>query len=64
MGERKPSRWRMFLTDEERETVARYDQMQAKIKLIRDNNKELICDFKYIQNRAVHRAKYAERDRP
>lgn len=61
MGERKPSNWRNHLTEEEKQTVAEYDALQDKIQLLRDNNKALICDFKWIQNRAIKRAKYNAR---
>ena len=61
MGERKPSNWRDHLTEEEKQTVAEYDALQAKIQLLRDKNKPLICDFKWIQNRAIQRAKYKPR---
>ncbi len=50
--------WRDMLTDEERETVDQYDALQEKIRMLREHNKPLILDFKYIQNRAVHRLKY------
>jgi hypothetical protein len=56
------SNWRDMLTDEERETVNLYDALQEKIRLLRENNKPLILDFKYIQNRAVQRRKYKRRN--
>lgn len=60
-----PSRngkWRNYLTAEEFAVIAKCDAVTKKIAELRKKNLSLLSDRKMIQNRAIKRAKYAERN--
>ena len=55
--EKPDARWRAWLTDEERERVAEIDATEFEVKRMR-------IERQMIANRALQRARYADRAKP
>lgn len=59
MSDRRSWNWRAALTADEARLVAKYDAAMKRVEDARAEADKYRLEFSRIQNRALHRAKYA-----